>query len=182
MADAGFAEKAGADAIGVVVCSEADSFRSVSLEKAAEIFNSVGPFITTVAVTHTQSDEDLRSIMELKPAAIQIVHPFKIPPTYHGKVIRVLQKGLPLPTDCDAIAVDESMGSGKLFDKEYSRYVVNTSKIPVILSGGLDPDNVAAAIQEIRPYAVDVCSGVEVRPGVKDQNRIAEFILAAKKG
>lgn len=181
MADARFAEKAGADALGVVVCSETVSPRSVSLEKTGVIFNSLGPFITTVAVTHTQSEAELQSILALKPAAIQIIHPFKIPPSYQGKVIRVIGKGTPIPSDCDAIAVDESMGSGTRFDEEYSRYVVNMSNVPVILSGGLDPDNVAGAIQEIRPYAVDVCSGIEVQPGVKDQNRIAEFISAAKR-
>ena len=50
---------------------------------------------------------------------------------------------------------------------------------PVILSGGLNPDNVAHAIAAVRPYGVDVCSGVETAPGVKDHNRIASFMAAA---
>jgi phosphoribosylanthranilate isomerase len=50
----------------------------------------------------------------------------------------------------------------------------------LILAGGLDPENVAEAIRRVRPYAVDVCTGVEARPGVKDHAKIKEFIHAAK--
>jgi phosphoribosylanthranilate isomerase len=68
-------------------------------------------------------------------------------------------------------------GSGASFPWEWLEEL-NTEKI--IISGGLNLQNVAAAIRRIRPYGVDVCSGVEVRPGIKDHEKIKEFILAAK--
>jgi phosphoribosylanthranilate isomerase len=68
-------------------------------------------------------------------------------------------------------------GSGAPFSWEWLEGV-NSEKI--ILSGGLTLGNVADAIQRIKPYAVDVCSGVEVRPGIKDHEKLKEFILRAK--
>jgi phosphoribosylanthranilate isomerase len=68
-------------------------------------------------------------------------------------------------------------GSGSAFPWEWLAGI-NTAKI--ILSGGLSIENVAEAVHRIDPYAVDVCSGVEARPGVKDHAKLKEFILAAK--
>jgi phosphoribosylanthranilate isomerase len=68
-------------------------------------------------------------------------------------------------------------GSGQLFPWEWLSGI-DSSKI--ILSGGLRADNVAAAIGKIKPFGVDVCSGVESRPGVKDHGKLKEFIAAAK--
>jgi phosphoribosylanthranilate isomerase len=96
------------------------------------------------------------------------------------KVIRVIGRNEPLPSDCDAIIVDESHGSGRAFDLTYARYAVMNSRVPVILAGGLTPENVAAAIRQVRPYAVDVASGVETAPGIKDPDKIAAFIAAAR--
>ena len=50
------------------------------------------------------------------------------------------------------------------------------SRVPVILAGGLTPENVGAAVEEIKPYAVDVASGVECKPGVKDERKVREFL------
>ena len=174
--DAQWAEACGADAIGVVLYSE--SPRNTDLIQAAHIFASVGPFVTTVAVTHTHSRKDLESILRLRPMAIQISHPFEIHTPV--KVIRVMQTGDPLPEECDAIVLDSSHGSGKLFEPEFARLTVEHSPLPVILAGGLTPGNVARAITVVRPYAVDVSSGVESRPGVKDQEKVRAFITAAK--
>ena len=68
-------------------------------------------------------------------------------------------------------------GSGTVFPWEWLDGF-NASKL--ILSGGLEVDNVAAAIKQIRPFGVDVCSGVETRPGIKDHEKLKEFIIAAK--
>ena len=87
----------------------------------------------------------------------------------------------PLPADCDAIIVDESHGSGRDFDKSHARDVVERAKLPVILAGGLTPENVADAIRQVHPYAVDVSSGIETEPGIKDHKKIAAFIAAAQR-
>ena len=179
--DARYAEACGADAIGVVVFSPT-SKRSVTPERAHEIFHAVGLFTTTVAVSHTTSYEDLEQILALHPYAIQISHPFAFREKPVVKVIRVIGRNDPLPTDCDAIIVDESHGNGKNFDLSHARDAVQRSVLPVILAGGLAPENVADAIRQVHPYAVDVASGIETAPGIKDHKKIAAFIAAARKG
>jgi phosphoribosylanthranilate isomerase len=178
--DARFAERVGANAIGVVVCSDNVSKRNVTLETAKKIFTAVGPFTTIVAVSHTRSEEDLRRLIALRPHAIQISHPFTFEEDPGVAVIRVIGRGDPLPDDCDAIIVDDSHGRGRSFDGSYAKEAVRKSRIPVILAGGLTPENVGAAIREIRPYAVDVASGVEVSPGIKDPKKIEAFIAACR--
>jgi phosphoribosylanthranilate isomerase len=178
--DARFAEACGADAIGVVVFSGGVSRRVVSVERAREIFDVVGPFTATVAVSHTKSEGDLQAMLALKPSAIQISHPFVFDENPGVAVIRVIGRGDPLPDDCDAVIVDDSHGHGKIFDLSYAQDVVQYSKIPVILAGGLDPENVADAIKQVHPYAVDVASGIETAPGIKDHKKIAAFIAAAR--
>jgi len=150
------------------------------LEQAQEIFESVGPFTTTVAVTHTASHADLEQILALRPDALQISHPFTFSNKPGLKVIRVIGRNEPLPSDCDALIVDESHGSGRAFDLTHARQVVMSSRVPVILAGGLDPENVAPAIRKVHPYAVDVASGIESAPGIKDHRKIAAFIMAAR--
>lgn len=178
--DARFAELQGANAIGVVVFSGGVSRRHVSPDRAREIFDAVGPFTTTVAVSHTTSDNELRQMVALRPRAIQISHPFRFDEKPGVKVIRVIGRGDPLPEDCDAIIVDDSHGQGRDFDPFYAANAVKRSKVPVILAGGLTPDNVAEAIRRVRPYAVDVASGVESSPGIKDHEKIRAFIAGCR--
>jgi phosphoribosylanthranilate isomerase len=178
--DARFAEACGADAIGVVVFSPT-SKRSVTPERTREIFDAVGPFTTTVAVSHTTSPGDLEQMLALHPDAIQISHPFVFREKPAAKVIRVIGRNDSVPTNCDAIIIDESHGRGKNFDLSHAYNVVQQSALPVILAGGLTPENVAEAIRQVHPYAVDVASGIETAPGIKDHTKIAAFIAAARK-
>jgi len=178
--DALFAEQAGADAVGVVMYSPT-SRRSVPDAKAREIFHALGPFVTRVVVTHTESESDLEKILALRPDAIQISHPFVFEKSPGVRVLRVIGRGDAVPADCDAVIVDESMGSGITFDRDFAKTVVKNSTVPVILAGGLTPENVGQAIREIRPWAVDVASGVETQPGIKDHTKIAAFIRAARE-
>lgn len=177
--DARFAESSGADAIGVIVCSPG-SKRSVTLQRAQEIFAAVGPFTTTVAVSHTQSEQELRQILAINPHAVQVFHPFVFKKDRREKVIRAIGRDDPLPVDCDAVIIDESHGAGKAFDLSCARDAVRRSTVPVILAGGLNPQNVAAAIREVRPYAVDVATGVEISSGIKDPEKVRAFIAACR--
>jgi len=177
--DAAAAERSGADAVGVVMCS--DSPRSVTAGAARAIFSAVGPFTATVVVTHTVFPEELAGILALHPTAVQISHPHEVPEDAGVRVIRVVGRGRPLPAGrTDAYIVDESCGTGRTFDPAFARTFAGQSRLPVILAGGLTPENVGPAIAAVRPYAVDVCSGVETVPGVKDHDLIGRFIAAAK--
>jgi phosphoribosylanthranilate isomerase len=83
----------------------------------------------------------------------------------------------------DAYHPTKPGGTGETWDWELAtaakRYGVPT-QLALILAGGLTPDNVAAAIERVQPYAVDVSSGVEAAPGVKDRQKVQRFIIAAK--
>ena len=78
--------------------------------------------------------------------------------------------------------MDASEGAGKHFDRSFARDAVMRSMVPVILAGGLTPENVGEAIREICPYAVDVATGIERSPGIKDPEKIMAFIAAARGG
>jgi len=174
VSDAKMAEDAGADAIGVIVCS--DSPRNLSLKEAGEILAAVGPFVTTVCVTHTTSEDDLRTILALRPHAVQIFCDLAVPPESGVKVLRAVAPGNSPSEDCSALIIDGSHGKGRQFDPVFAKTVVKRSRVPVILAGGLTPENVGAAIEEIKPYAVDVASGVEFKAGVKDERKVREFL------
>ncbi|MBP1929312.1 phosphoribosylanthranilate isomerase [Methanolinea mesophila] len=163
-----------------MMCS--DSPRSVHSEQAGILLDNAGPLTVTVIVTHTRDMEDIDSIIGLNPCALQISHPF---PDLRGrgvKIIRSIRPGERIPDDCDALVVDASQGKGLPYDPVYARKVVERSTVPVILAGGLTPANVAGAIREVRPYAVDVATGVESRPGIKDPEKVRAFMRACFGG
>lgn len=177
--DAHLAEEAGADAIGVVVCSH--SPRNVGLGKAEEIFAAVGPYLTTVCVTATQSANDMDSILSLRPDAVQVSYPFTIPADTGVKRMRTVAPGDDLPADCDAVVIDGSRGRGMPYDQAFALEVRKRSPLPVILAGGLTCRNVRGAIEKVRPYAVDVASGVESAPGRKDRGLLEAFMNICKE-
>jgi len=176
--DAVMADRAGADAIGVVMFS--DSPRSVDCETAEEIFNAVGPYIARVCVSHTGSLGDIEAMLDLNPDVIQVSSPLNLPQPFPARLIRVVALGEALPIDADAILVDGSAGKGLLYDEEYASRMVRESRVPGILAGGLNPGNVAHAIRLVRPYGVDVATGVEDSPGVKNEQKVREFVRIAK--
>jgi len=172
--DAHYAEACGADAIGVVMFS--DSQRSVSPQQAREILSSLAPSTLGVIVTHTTSEHELQEILSLGPDAVQVSYPFSFPAHRDVKVFRVVKRGDPLVSDADAFVVDESHGGGKRYDPTFASDVVSRSKVPVVLAGGLTPENVREAIEQVHPDAVDVASGVETMPGVKDKEKVRLFL------
>ena len=176
--DAVMADSAGAAAIGVVKRSEE---RRVGEEwRSGGMLYHVGPYLARVCVSHTESLSDIEAMLDLNPDVIQISSPLELPHPFPARLIRVVGVGQPLPTDADAVLVDGSAGKGLRYDEEYAIGVVKESKIPVILAGGLNPGNVAHAIRSIRPYGVDVATGVEDSPGVKNERKVREFVRIAK--
>ncbi|MDF0606522.1 phosphoribosylanthranilate isomerase [Neisseriaceae bacterium TC5R-5] len=191
--DAKEAARLGADAIGLVFYS--DSPRHVTLEQAQEIIAALPPFVSTVALFVNPQPDFVKQV--LTNCAVDILQ-------FHGeesaafcrsfqrpylKAVRIkpdlnLAEWAEQYSDARAILADAFVegahgGTGKTFD--WSLLPKHLS-LPLVLSGGLNVDNVALAVRQVRPAAVDVSSGVEAVKGIKDAAKMAAFISGAKNG
>ncbi|WAI02039.1 phosphoribosylanthranilate isomerase [Methanogenium organophilum] len=175
--DARCVEEAGADAVGVVLFS--DSPRSVGPECAGEIFDALGPFTTGVCVTATNDAEEIDEMLALCPSVVQVGAEVSLPPT-RARVLRMVAPGETPSQPCDAVVIDASRGKGLPFNREFARQVLETSSLPVILAGGLSTENVRTAVA-LGPYGLDVASGVEYRPGIKDPLLVRAFIRTCRR-
>jgi phosphoribosylanthranilate isomerase len=189
--DAAAAMAAGADALGFVFVL--DTPRYIRAEAAERIVAGLPPFLTTVGVFVNQAlDEVLEIAARCRLQAVQLhgEEPEEIArriPVRVIKAIRVrnresLRPVTTYPADAfllDAYVEGKPGGTGSAFPWDLVAGI--TERAPIILSGGLRPDNVEAAIRRVRPYAVDVSSGVEVRPGEKDPQRVREFVAAVRR-
>ena len=178
--DATTAVELGADALGFIF---APSPRQIAPQKARAIIRAVRPFVKTVGVFVDEAPARIREIMqhcdldwiqlhgdespafcdELMPHAIKALRikdksSLQAGLAYHGKVRALL---------LDTYSKEKAGGTGKTFDWELAIKIKNQGT-PIILSGGLTPSNIAAAIHVVRPYAVDVNSGIESYPGKKN--------------
>lgn len=140
----------------------------------------MGPFITTVAVTNTNDPRAIGEMLALHPCAVQVPGDAEVPPTA-VRVIRAYAPGETPDKPSDAVIVDGSHGRGTPFDPEFVRTLMEQSLVPVILAGGLNPENVEDALSSVNPYAVDVASGVESSPGIKDHSKILAFVKACRR-
>ena len=187
--DASVAEEAGADAIGMIFV--AGSKREVDLERGAEIASAVGPFVTKVGVFRDASVDEVRdAVRRLRLDAVQL-HGAEGPDVVAElrpdvEVIKALAFRRELTVDAlldyraDAILLDGWVaGSGRTFDWRAAERLAGTPRL--IVAGGLDPANVADAVAALHPYAVDVASGVEASPGVKDPDKVRDFVARAKR-
>ncbi len=192
---------AGADAVGFLV-DVPSSPRNLTVERAEKLLREVPIFVDSVVVTAPHTVEDLVAISErLKPTAIQIHEKEhleaseiceRIRDTHLIKTIYVKPSSLNNATiedskKFDAILLDSFTrgqygGTGKVHNWILSRQIKKAvAPTPVILAGGLNPENVKEAILTVQPYAVDVASGVELVPGIKDPKKIRAFITNAKE-
>lgn len=186
--DAIDAVQAGADAIGLVFY--APSPRAVSISQAQAIVKKMPPFVSVVGLFVDAEPHEVEQVLSQVHIDIFQFHGEE-PPEYcrqfnrpYMKAIRVKQdtnllqyaqiyheaKGLLLDTYTEG-AVG---GTGKTFDWGL---IPQNLPVPVVLAGGLNAENVGQAIQQVRPYAVDVSGGVEVNKGVKDAAKMAAFVL-----
>jgi len=190
--DAQAAVTAGADALGFMFWTE--SKRHVSTEAAAAICQRLPPFLTKVGVFVNASAPHIRQVVdECRLEAIQL-HGDETPAfcaRFTVPVIRAFRVRGPETLEqlgnyataawlLDSHVGGQRGGTGASFDWGLAAAATQFGR-PVILAGGLTPDNVATAVREVRPYAVDVSSGVEAAPGVKDPARVKAFVQAAKR-
>ncbi|MFB6113588.1 MAG: phosphoribosylanthranilate isomerase [Halodesulfurarchaeum sp.] len=191
--------QAGVDAVGVVVDVPVETPRAVSPETAADLLSSVPPFVTGVLVTIQERALDVLDLVEtVGPDAVQV----------HAGLsqseLQTLARDVPIPlivgTDvgerdriqdlaavADAILLDSrdergGGGTGRRTDWESAREIARSIDVPLVLAGGLDPDNVASAIDRVDPYGVDVASGVEADGGIKDPQAVRAFLDRATGG
>lgn len=187
------AARLGADAIGLVFY--AGSRRCVTPEAAREVAAASGPFVTTVALFLDAERALVDDVLaRVRPDCLQ----------FHGNetpgfcaafgVPYIKAAGMRGGMDLAALAREHAGARGLLVDShrpgeaggtgetfEWSR-ITGDIGTAIILAGGLTPANVGAAVRTVRPWAVDVSSGVERSPGVKDEDKLAGFMQGVQSG
>jgi len=186
-ADALLAVGLGADAIGVIF---APSPRQVSIATAGDIIRRVPAETLVVGVFRDEAPARVIAVSnQIGLRAVQLHgHESRAEVRYVserlGTVIKAFPATSPLITHfedygADLLLIDgPSPGSGEVFDWRLAEGVADTDRL--IVSGGLTPENVHGAIEQLRPYGVDVASGVESAPGVKDPRKMSAFIEAVR--
>jgi phosphoribosylanthranilate isomerase len=188
--DARHAIACGADALGFVFYS--GSPRHVSAEKARSIIAALPPMVTTVGLFVNETPDRVRMIAKVSGIDVIQLHgdespsacnysPYRVIKALRVKDAESVEKHSAYRTSgllLDAWCPDSYGGTGKSFDWDLAADI--SRKRPVILAGGLTPENVGDAVVSVQPWAVDVSSGVEISPGKKDPELVAAFIRNAK--
>jgi phosphoribosylanthranilate isomerase len=192
--DADVAVKAGADALGFVMYRK--SPRWVEPAVARSIIDGLPPFVSAVGVFVNEEAEKVRTLMDECGFALAQLHGDESA-LYCQNLARPVLKAIRLKDRGTFLALAEFQGRanvrGVLIDAFSDQTYGGTGQTvdwalaheaarsaPIILAGGLNPTNVAEAVQAVRPYGVDVSSGVEKSPGKKDPDKVKAFIEAAR--
>jgi phosphoribosylanthranilate isomerase len=196
--------KAGADALGFLIGQVHASPDFISKEAAREIIEKLPPFISTVLVTHLSDAEDIISLADFTKVSTVQLHGeskvddifvlrehlpnIKLYKTIHVENRSAISLAREWDNCVDAILLDTICraeqkvgGTGKPHDWSISSEIVRSLHLPVILAGGLDPDNVQDAIKAVQPFAVDVNSGTKGPDGYKDSVKLHTFVENAKQ-
>jgi len=188
--DALKAASLGAWAVGFIFYKK--SPRAISPFKAKKIIDELPPFVTPVGVFVNQNagamkdiightglrvvqlhgDEDHHYCNRLRRYNVKIIKAFRVGPSFDPRVIEQYKVDAYL---FDTYSEDAMGGTGKTFDWNMIRDI-KSSNVPIILSGGLNSQNVIEPVNGLKPYAVDVNSGVEESPGKKDHGKMKNFI------
>ena len=186
------------DAIGFVLWPK--SPRAVRPEQIAEWTSALPPGLLKVGVFVDTNPYDIRRAVKVARLDVVQWHGFPKKGKPHAALFQTLEKELkgvakvwtvvrldrePAPAFVDALLLDSYSpgtpgGTGQTLDWPVAREFVAASRTKVLLAGGLRPDNVAEAIRTVRPWGVDVSSGVEAQPGKKDLDAVRRFIEAAR--
>ncbi len=200
--DLNMAITAGADAVGFITDVPVDSPRKISIAEASRLILKVPIFVTSVLVIMPENAEQaLHMIHAARPDAVQIHNPMALSELKKLKGTGVkLIKTITVPQDAepetlikqlselngiaDAVLLDTALdgktgGTGVPHNWDVSSEIVLHAGVPLILAGGLNPENVRAAVSTVRPYAVDTASGVETG-GKKDEKKLMDFIRNAR--
>lgn len=189
---------AGADAVGVITDVPVDSSRAVYVSRAVELLDSVPPLVTGVLVTMPDTPENAIDLVErARPDVLQIHGSFSSTDleTVRESVSRPIIKSVDSTSPeeahafdavadallIDSIDTDGAGGTGHTHDWERTRELTADLDSPVILAGGLTPENVVEAVETVEPFGVDVASGVEEQEGIKDHDAIERFVRRARK-
>lgn len=190
--DALAAAQAGADAIGLVFHEQ--SPRHVTVEQAARLAAVMPPFVTLVGLFVNPAEDAVREVLRQVPLDVLQFHGEE-EPEFCSRFGCPWIKAIRVRSDVDLIqcAARYRMAQGLLLDAFVEgahggtgvaldwALIPQTVPLPVILAGGLNIGNVSEAIRLVRPYAVDVSSGVEAAKGIKDAAKIAAFINEVKQ-
>lgn len=192
-ADVVAAVAAGVDAVGLVFYPK--SSRYIEPATAARLVSRLPPFVTPVGLFMDADADQVREV--LRQVRIDVLQFHGIEPAAYcrgfgrpymkaigvgaGEDVSTLAEAYP---DASALLLDghahgQAGGTGRSFDW---RRVPRDFAQPVVLAGGLKPDNIAEAVRMVRPYAVDVSSGVEAAPGIKDAGLIEAFMSEVRRG
>ncbi len=191
--DAVYAAQLGVDAIGLVFYPP--SPRNVDINQAAKIVNALPAFVSVVALFVDEQESRIREVLEQVPIDCLQFHgdePAETCRLYGKRYMKAvrMEDGI----DISGLARQYHDAAGLLLDAYHpgakggtgSRFDWNRipehCALPIILAGGLDENNAKQAVQTVRPYALDVSSGVEAEKGVKDALKMATFIREVNEG
>jgi phosphoribosylanthranilate isomerase len=199
--EAFMAVRAGADAVGLIVGARYKTEDELDTYTAGEILTALPPYISTVLVTHLISAGEVIEIYQRVPTSviqlqndimpreitkikIHLPH-VKLIKSIHVKNITAIETAKSFTPYVDALLLDSRTGdriggTGITHDWDISSKIVLQINKPVILAGGLNPGNVLEAIRHVRPFGVDVNSGVEFADGKKDPKKINDFVRLCK--
>ncbi|MDG5818269.1 phosphoribosylanthranilate isomerase [Natronococcus sp. A-GB7] len=190
---------AGADAVGLIAAVPVDTHRELAPARAAELAAAAPPFVTTVLVTMPETPAAAIELVEtVSPDAVQLHGTLEpedvatVRENVDATVLVVLEAG---ETDAgtaerydavadgllvDTPAAEGGGGTGETHDWELTRELTAALDSPIVLAGGLTPENVAEAVRTVEPFAVDVASGVEDSGGATDPDAARSFVERAK--
>lgn len=192
--DAAVAVEAGADAVGFVFHKKSPRYAEPATVR--ELVKVLPPFVLPVGVFVNEDAKVVRDLMDHCGLALAQLHGDESA-AYCETLGRPMLKAIRLKDRQSFLALAEFQGRagvrGFLVDAfspdafggtglkaDWSLAAEAASAAPILLAGGLTPDNVAQAIEQVRPYGVDVSSGVEAQPGKKDYEKVRAFVRAAK--